>query len=86
MKTRIPPRLIPTGNLTAYFSSRGIAFKEIGSLKLGFGHDKDQYQFYPYPAPTDDETMGVFCEWHTEDYFEVNSGPHIAIGMRGPSI
>ena len=28
--------------------------------------------------------MGVFCEWHTEDYFEVDSGPHVAIGMCGP--
>ena len=28
--------------------------------------------------------MGMVCEWHTEDYFEVDSGPHIAIGMRGP--
>ena len=86
MTTRRPPRLVPAGNLAAWFSSRGIAFTQAGSLKLGFGHGEDQYQFYPYPPPADDETMGVFCEWHTEDYFEVDSGPHIAIGMRGPVI
>ena len=86
MTTRRPPRLVPAGNLAAYFSSRGIAFTQAGPLKLGFGHGEDQYQFYPYPPPADDETMGVFCEWHTEDYLEVDSGPHIAIGMRGPVI
>ena len=53
-------------------------------LELGFGHGREQYRLYNYPAPADDETMGVFCEWHTEDYFEVDSGPHVAIGMRGP--
>ena len=84
MKTRIPPRLVPTENLASYFRSRGISYKEMGSLDLGFGHGRDQYRLYNYPAPADDETMGVFCEWHTEDYFEVDSGPHIAIGMRGP--
>jgi len=84
MKTRIPPRLVPTENLAAYFLTRGIAFTTVEPLELGFGHGNDQYQLYPYPGPADDETMGVFCEWHTEDYFEVNSGPHIAIGMRGP--
>ena len=53
-------------------------------VQLGFGQRKDEYEFYSYPGPADDETMGVFCEWHTGDYFEVNSGPHMAIGMRGP--
>ena len=84
MKTRIPPRLVPTGSLESYFLSRGIDFTRAGSLKLGFGHGKEQYRLYPYPGPADDETMGVFCEWHTEDYFEVDSGPHLAIGIRGP--
>lgn len=84
MKTRTPPRLVPTGRLESYFLSRGIDFTRAGSLKLGFGRGKEQYQLYPYPGPADDETMGVFCEWHTEDYFEVDSGPHLAIGMRGP--
>jgi hypothetical protein len=28
--------------------------------------------------------MAVFCEWHTGDFFEVDTNPHIAIGMRGP--
>lgn len=84
MKTRILSRLVPTENLASYFQSKGIAFTAVEPLRLGFGNGNDQYQLYPYPGPADDETMGVFCEWHTEDYFEVDSGPHIAIGMRGP--
>ena len=84
MKTRLPPRLVPTENLASYFMSRGISFQKMDPLELGFGHGREQYCFYHYPAPADDETMGVFCEWHTEDYFEVDSGPHVAIGMRGP--
>ena len=84
MKTRIPPRLVPTESLEAYFLSRGIDFTRGGSLKVGCGYGNEQYQLYPYPGPADDETMAVFCEWHTEDYFEVDSGPHLAIGMRGP--
>lgn len=84
MKTRLPPRLVPTEKLASYFTSRGIAHKALEPLKLGFGHGRDQYRFYDYPGPADNETMGVFCEWHTEDYFEVDSGPHVAIGMRGP--
>jgi len=76
--------LMSTENLAVYFQSRGIAFTTAEPLCLGFGHGNDQYRLYPYPAPGDDETMGVFCEWHTEDYFEVDSGPHVAIGMRGP--
>lgn len=86
MKYRTPPRLVPTETLAAWFASSGITFSELESLELGFGHGVEQYRFYPYPAPADDETMGVFCEWHTEDYFEVDSGPHIAIGMRGPVV
>lgn len=84
MKNRTSPRLVPTENLATYFSSSGIAYTNVEPLELGFGHGNDQYRLYPYPAPSEDETMGVFCEWHTEDYFEVDSGPHIAIGMRGP--
>ena len=57
---------------------------DAGSLGLGFGIGNDQYHLYHYPGPADDETMGLFCEWHTEDYFEVDSGPHVAIGLRGP--
>lgn len=30
--------------------------------------------------------MGLFCEWHTEDFFDVDTGPHLAIGMRGPTV
>ena len=84
MKNRTLPRLVPTEKLASYFSSEGIAYTAIEPLELGFGHGNDQYHLYPYPAPSDDETMGIFCEWHTENYFEVDSGPHIAIGMRGP--
>lgn len=84
MKKRIPPRLVPTEELASYFSSSGIAYKAVEPLKLGFGEDRNQYRLYSYPGPADDETMAVFCEWHTEDYFEVDSGPHVAIGMRGP--
>jgi len=84
MINRIQPRLVPTGDLAPWFLSRGIAFTTAEPLSLGFGQADKQYQLYPYPGPADDETMGVFCEWHTEDYFEVDSGPHIAIGMRGP--
>lgn len=73
-------------DLPAYFKANGIAFKSMAMLKLGFGHGEKQYQLYSYPAPAIDETMAVFCEWHTLDYFEVDSGPHIAIGMRGPVV
>ena len=83
---RTPPRLVATEDLASHFLSRGIAYAAIEPVQLGFGQDKDQYQFYSYPGPADDETMGIFCEWHTGDYFEVNSGPHVAIGMRGPVI
>lgn len=78
------PRLVPTGSLESYFAARNIAFSRQTPLRLGFGEGRDQYCFYPYPAPADDETMGIFCEWHTADYFDVDSGPHVAIGMRGP--
>jgi len=84
MKPGTPPRLIPTENLAAYFKSRRIAYRAVEPVNLGFGHGNDQYHLYSYPGPADNETMGVFCEWHTEDYFEVDSGPHVAIGMRGP--
>lgn len=83
MNNKIPP-LVPTEDLPAYFQSNGIAFKAVGPLCLGFGHGNKQYQLYSYPGPAMDETMAVFCEWHTEDYFDVDSGPHVAIGMRGP--
>jgi hypothetical protein len=84
MKTREIPPLVPTEDLAAYFLSNDIAFTAVEPLKLGFGHGNKQYHLYRYPAPAEDETMAVFCEWHTGDYFEVDSGPHIAIGIRGP--
>ena len=84
MKTGIPPRLVPTRDLPYHFHSNGIAYTQVNRLNLGFGSGNDQYRLYPYPGPADDETMGVFCELHTENYFEVDTSPHIAIGMRGP--
>jgi hypothetical protein len=84
MKTQKQPGLVPTEELPSYFRSEGIAYKTLGSVNLGFGHGKDQYCLYDYPAPAGDETMGLFCEWHTEDYFDVDTGPHVAIGLRGP--
>jgi hypothetical protein len=84
MKEKNQPQPVPTGDLPTYFRSNGIAFLEVGCLDLGFGKGKDQYRLYEYPGPADDEIMGLFCEWHTEDYFDVDSGPHVAIGLRGP--
>jgi hypothetical protein len=84
MKTRVSPRLVCTSELSSYFRANGIAYSRVGRLNLGFGPGNDQYRLYPYPGPADDETMGVFCELHTEDYFDVDTSPHIAIGMRGP--
>jgi hypothetical protein len=84
MNTRKQPRLVPTGELASYFRSNGIAFTTVPQLSLGFGQGNDQYCLFPYPGPADDETMGIFFEWHTEDFFAVDSGPHLAIGLRGP--
>ena len=76
--------LIPTGELESYFRSNKIAYAALEPLSLGFGHGNKQYMFYSYPTLAPDKTMGMFCEWHTEDFFEVDTGPHIAIGLRGP--
>jgi len=84
MKTRAPPTLIPTEVLPAHFRSNGIAFVENEPLDLNFGHGNDQYRLYPYPGPADDETMGIFFEWHTGDFFNINTGPHLGVGLRGP--
>lgn len=84
MKTQERPALVRTEDLPAYFEANGIAFSALGELSLGFGHGNDQYRLYTYPGPADDETMALFCEWHTEDFFAVDSGPHVAIGLRGP--
>lgn len=78
------PKLISTVDLPAWLASNAIEWRRQEKLSLGFGQGNDQYRFLDYPGPADDETMGLFCEWHTEDYFEVESGPHVAIGLRGP--
>jgi len=83
-KNQKQPQLVPTEELSSYFLSNGIAHTAVNPLNLCFGHGNKQYRLYPYPGPANDETMGVFCEWHTEDFFEVDTGPHVAIGMRGP--
>jgi len=84
MKYQQQPRLVRTEDLPSHFLANNIAYVSAGSLTLGFGKGNDQYRLYPYPGPADDETMAVFCEVHTEDFFEADSGPHIGIGMRGP--
>lgn len=78
------PPLIAGSKLPAYFRSHGIAYRSCAPTVLGFGQDKPQYRLYDYPGPADDETMGLFCEWHTENFFDTNTGPHVAIGLRGP--
>jgi hypothetical protein len=78
------PRLIATNELSAYFRSRGIDYRSCDPTGLGFGQGNPQYRLYDYPGPADDETMGLFCEWHTADFFDVDTGPHVAIGLRGP--
>lgn len=83
MKNRSVPQLVPTRKLPDYFHSRRIEYRVCGSQPLGFGQGKPQYQFHDYPGPADDETMGLFCEWHTEDFFDVDTGPHVGIGLRG---
>lgn len=77
------PRVVPTEELESWFRSRGIPYRACGSQPLGFGHGNPQYRLYDYPAPADDETMGLFCEWRTADFFDVDTGPHVAIGLRG---
>ena len=77
------PKLIPTEDLEAWFRAGGIAYRACGSQPLGFGQGQPQYRLHEFAAPRDDETMGLFCEWHTDDFFDVDSGPHVAIGLRG---
>jgi hypothetical protein len=76
--------LIRTEDLPGWLDSNAIAWQRQKKLGIGFGVGQDQYRLFRYPGPADDETMGLFCEWHTEDYFDADSGPHIAIGLRGP--
>lgn len=75
---------MPSEDLAAYLRSNAIGFRTLDKLGLGFGQGKPQYELYDYPAPADDETMGLFCEWHTDNFFDVDTGPHVAIGLRGP--
>lgn len=84
MSEQRTPQPVPTKELPAYFQAHGIAYRVCGSVNLGFGQGNPQYRLYDYPGPADDETMGLFCEWHTKDFFDVDTGPHVAIGLRGP--
>lgn len=79
------PVPVPTHVLPAWFRSLGISFRELPPLELGFGTGRDQYRLFPYPGPADDEIMAMFCEWRTADFFDVDTGPHLAIGLRGPT-
>jgi len=77
--------LVPSEQLESCFQSNSLAYIALEPLSLGFGDGNKQYRFYSYPPMAPDETMGIFFEWHTEDFFEVDTGPHIAIGLRGPT-
>lgn len=78
------PLFVPSDELPEYFRQNALGWQRQEKLFLGFGPGKPAYRLWPYPAPADDETMGIFFEWHTEDYFSVASSPHVAIGLRGP--
>ena len=84
MNTQTEPELVRTEDLPDWLATNALAYRQQDKLALGFGHGNQQYKLFHYPGPADDETMGIFCEWHTEDYFDVDTGPHIAIGLRGP--
>ena len=51
--------MVPTGQLPQYFEANDIAYRACGAVGLGFGHGKPQYMLYDYPAPKDDEVMGL---------------------------
>lgn len=80
------PLFVPSEELPDYFSKQALGWQRQEKLCLGFGHGNDAYRFWQYPAPLDDETMGIFFEWHTEDYFKAGTSPHVAIGLRGPLV
>ena len=84
MNTPNTPQLIATKDLPSHFLTNGISYASHAALDLNFGKGNDQYQLYTYPSPAPDETMGIFFEWHTEDFFAVNTGPHLGIGLWGP--
>jgi hypothetical protein len=75
---------IPLEEMAGWFRRRSIPFLDAGALNLGFGEGQPQYRLYDYPGPQDEETMGMFLEWSTADYFDVPHGAHLALGMRGP--
>ncbi len=80
------PLFVPSDELPDYFSNNALGWQRQAKLDLGFGQGNDAYRLWSYPAPANDETMGIFFEWHTEDYFKPGSSPHVAIGLRGPVV
>jgi hypothetical protein len=70
--------------LPGWFRNRSIPFLDVGALGLGFGEGRPQYRLFDYPAPQPHETMGMFLEWRTADFFDTPEGAHLALGLRGP--
>lgn len=78
------PQPVPASNLPRFFTDRGVAYSRYGRLQLGFGPAQPQYRFFDYSLPGPGQTMGIFLEWYTEDFFNSPHGPHLAVGLRGP--
>jgi hypothetical protein len=84
MKDLNMPEPVPTACLAGHFREAGVPFVRHGRLDLGFGEAMPQYRFFEYALPGPGQTMGMFFEWHTADFFDAASGPHLAVGLRGP--
>lgn len=78
------PSPVRTDDLASWFRRHSIPYRELGALDLGFGEGRPQYRLYDHPAPRDGETVGLFLEWSTTDFFDTPEGPHLALGLRGP--
>lgn len=78
------PRPVPSPRLASHFRDHGIAHRKLEPLGLGFGPGQDQYALYEYPAPAPEETLGIFFDWHTKDFFSGTQAAHLAVGLRGP--
>ena len=75
---------VSSADLDAHFRERGILFEQQPRIALGFGEGHPQYRFMEYALPGPGHVMGIFFEWHTEDFFSSPDGPHLAVGIRGP--
>lgn len=78
------PPVVPAESLPAWLAERNIPHVAVGRLDLGFGAGQPQYALFPYAAPRPEESMGLFFEWHTEDFFDAPENAHLAVGLRGP--